>query len=374
MRVIHAPSIVAGNAIGLSRAERSLGLESTTISILPHAFGYQPDITWATSRVRVEFQRRALLGYVLENADVVHFNFGSSLYPRTLDDDRAPAHLRAAYRLHNLLARPFELKDLATLRAHGIGIVVTFQGDDARQGTSDRHLLVDESGNYGPSSDAAKARRIRVWDEFAHSIFALNPDLLDHLPPRAQFLPYSAFDPRAIEPKQVTQNPAFSRQRPMRVVHAPSDRRTKGTRYVTAAIEALQREGLPIELQLVEGMSHDQALAAYRGADILLDQLLTGWYGGLAVECMAMGVPALAYVDPRDLDRVPAEMAAAMPVMDIRVDNTAGVLRKAFDRLQGEGASWSQQSRTYVENFHDPHRIARELITAYEAAIAAARS
>lgn len=373
MRVIHAPSIVAGNAIGLSRAERDLGLESTTISVLPHAFGYQPDITWATSRVGIEFRRRALLRYVLENADVVHFNFGSSLYPRTLDDDRAPVHVRAAYRLHNLLARHLELKDLATLRGHGIGIVVTFQGDDARQGTSDRRLLVDQSGNYGQTSDAAKARRIRVWDAHAHSIFALNPDLLDHLPPRAQFLPYSAFDPGAIEPKQPTGNPTFSLQRPMRVVHAPSDRKTKGTRYVTDAIEALQRDGLPIELQLIEGMSHEQALAAYRGADILLDQLLTGWYGGLAVECMAMGVPALAYVDQRDLDRVPADMAEAMPVMDIRVDNTADVLRRAFHRLQADGAQWSRQSRAYVQNFHDPHRIARELIPAYEAAIAAAR-
>lgn len=374
MRVIHAPSVIAGNAIGLSRAEQAIGLDSRVIAALPHAFGYQPDVTWARSRLAIEFRRRSLLRYVLANADVVHFNFGSSLYPRTLDDDRAPVHLRAAYALHNLLARPFELRDLRAIRAHGIGIVVTFQGDDARQGTSDRHWLVDESGNYGPASDAAKARRIRVWDSFAHAIFALNPDLLDHLPARAAFLPYSAFDPRQVtyEPRQA--NPRFSHERPMRIVHAPSDRRTKGTRFVEAAIADLQRRGLPVSLSLVEGMSHQQALQTYRRADVLVDQLLTGWYGGLAVECMAMGIPALAYLDPADVARVPSAMAEAIPVLDIRPEHAPEALEQAMGMLEREGSDWGRRSRAYVERFHDPAAIAERLVPVYEAAIAAARS
>lgn len=374
MRVIHAPSVIAGNAIGLSRAERAIGLDSRVIAALPHAFGYQPDVTWARSRLAIEFRRRSLLRHVLANADVVHFNFGSSLYPRTLDDDRAPAHRRAAYALHNLLARPFELADLATIRAHGIGIVVTFQGDDARQGTSDRHWLVGESGNYGPASDAAKARRIKVWDSFAHAIFALNPDLLDHLPARAEFLPYSAFDPREVAYEPRPANPRFSRERPMRIVHAPSDRRTKGTRFVEAAVTGLQQRGRPISLQLVEGMSHEQALQAYRQADILVDQLLTGWYGGLAVECMAMGIPALAYLDPADVARVPAEMGTAIPLLDIRPDDAAEVIEGAMGALERGGTEWSRRSRAYVERFHDPMAIAAGLVPVYERAIAAART
>jgi len=374
MRVIHAPSIIAGNAIGLSRAERAIGLESRVVAALPHAFGYQPDLTWARSRLAIEFRRRSLLRYVLANADVVHFNFGSSLYPRTLQDDRAPTHRRAAYALHNLLARPFELRDLRTIRAHGIGIVVTFQGDDARQGSSDRHWLVRESGNYGPSSDAAKARRIRVWDEFAYAIFALNPDLLDHLPARAQFLPYSAFDPRTAtyEPRPALTR--FSQERPMRIVHAPSDRRTKGTRFVEAAIAGLQGRGLPISLQLVEGMSHQQALQAYRQADVLVDQLLTGWYGGLAVECMAMGIPALAYLDAADIARVPGPMAEAIPVLDIRPEDASEAIERAMGRLERDGGEWSRRSRAYVERFHDPIAVATSLVPVYEAAIAAART
>lgn len=374
MRVIHAPSVVAGNAIGLSRAERELGIDSTVVSALPHAFGYQPDITWARHRLAIEAKRRSLLRFVLANADVVHFNFGSSLYPRTLDDDQAPASRQVLYALHNLLVRPFELRDLQAIHAHGIGIVVTFQGDDARQGSSNRHWLVSESGNYGPRSDAAKARRIEVWDRFAHAIFALNPDLLDHLPARAQFLPYSAFDPQTVEPDARAANPRFSAERPMQIVHAPSDRKTKGTRFVVAAIDELRSRGLPVELRLIEGMTHQQALAAYRQADVLVDQLLTGWYGGLAVECMAMGIPALAYVDDADLARVPIQMAEAMPVMDIRPENAAAAIANAMERLQAEGSAWSEESRAYVEQFHDPMKVAEQLVPVYEAAIAAARS
>ena len=39
------------------------------------------------------------------------------------------------------------------------------------------------------------------------------------------------------------------------VVHAPNHRHYKGTRFLEAAIEQLQAEGLPVEFVVVEGMT-----------------------------------------------------------------------------------------------------------------------
>ena len=44
----------------------------------------------------------------------------------------------------------------------------------------------------------------------------------------------------------------------------------------------------------------------YRDADIVVDQLLAGWYGGFAVEAMALGKPVIAYLRESDLHHVPA--------------------------------------------------------------------
>ena len=44
LRVLHAPTAVGGHPGGLARAERELGLDSTSVSLLPHPFGHDTDV------------------------------------------------------------------------------------------------------------------------------------------------------------------------------------------------------------------------------------------------------------------------------------------------------------------------------------------
>ena len=43
LRVLHAPTAVGGHPGGLARAERELGLDSRSVSLFPHPFGYDVD-------------------------------------------------------------------------------------------------------------------------------------------------------------------------------------------------------------------------------------------------------------------------------------------------------------------------------------------
>jgi len=83
------------------------------------------------------------------------------------------------------------------------------------------------------------------------------------------------------------------------IVHSPNHPHYKGTRYLVDAVEGLKREGLAIELVLVQGMPTDEARATYERADVIADQFLIGAYALFAIEGMALGKPVLCYLNDR---------------------------------------------------------------------------
>jgi glycosyltransferase involved in cell wall biosynthesis len=218
---------------------------------------------------------------------------------------------------------------------------------------------------YDARDDRRKRRMVERFASSAHAIFALNPDLLDELPPRAEFVPYAHVDPRRGRPAPLPDNP-----RPV-VVHLPTDRRVKGTEALVAAAEELRRDGVEVDLRLVESVPHEEALRAIVDADIVVDQLLLGWYGGVAVEAMALGRPVVAHLHAPDLARIPPEQRAGLPLVDATPQTIAAVLRSL---LEADREPLATASRAYVERWHDPLRIAERMRDAYDAATAIART
>lgn len=375
MRVLHAPLGIGGNAASLARAERAVGLRSHAVSIAPPPFGYEFDeVLWqpgasllARERGRWRLFRRALTDY-----DVIHFNFGQSILTwGGLFSNRA--RLGAVERVLLALAPQLELLDLPALRRAGKVIAVTYQGDDARQGdvalrTQEVSIAAAvEPGYYSSWSDRRKRERIARFARYADLIYALNPDLLHVLPPHARFLPYANVDPR--EWRYVGVAPGIERRDPV-VVHAPSHRAAKGSPLVLAACAALRAEGLRFELRMVENMNHDQARRVYEAADIVVDQLYAGWYGGLAVEAMALGKPVVAYLRENDLGFLPVAMRDALPIVRARPDDIASVLRRLLTVERGRLAELGRAGRAFVERWHDPLDIAARLRDDYASAVA----
>jgi Glycosyl transferases group 1 len=149
------------------------------------------------------------------------------------------------------------------------------------------------------------------------------------------------------------------RARPI-VVHAPSSRRRKGTEHVVEACE-----GLHVQLDIVEGLRHDEARQHYQRADIVVDQLNAGWYGIFALEAMALGKPVLSYLRPEAVEETERELSVEVPIVEV----TKETLRERIAELASEverrhriGAA----SRTYVEQIHDADKGAERLIAIYE--------
>ena len=82
----------------------------------------------------------------------------------------------------------------------------------------------------------------------------------------------------------------------IRILHAPNHRNIKGTEFVIEAIKKLQEEGENIELKLLEKVSNDVVLKEIESADLVIDQLVIGWYAMFTLEALSLGTPVVCYL------------------------------------------------------------------------------
>jgi glycosyltransferase involved in cell wall biosynthesis len=353
----------------LARAERELGAESWCVVVEPSPFAYDVDEAVVGGALDRERARWRLLRRALRDYDVVHFNFGRSLFPPRLQGRWREQPLRLPGRLY---ADALDMRDLPFLKRAGKVLAVTFQGDDARQATgidSPFHRALGEQageGYYTPRGDALKRRAIAHWDRYADHIFYVNPDLGTFLPRRAEFVPYAHVNP--------DEWPFAGRPRsyPPVVVHAPSHRGIKGTQHVLAAVDELRRRGVAIDFRLVEGVDYAAARRVYEQADLLVDQVLVGWYGGLAVEFMALGKPVICHIEENFASRyAPESLVADLPILRAGTADLADVLERTLALPDNSYAEIARRTRAFAERWHDPRAIAGRTIAAYDQTVKA---
>ena len=144
------------------------------------------------------------------------------------------------------------------------------------------------------------------------------------------------------------------------MIHCPSKKATKGTKYVLQIIEKLKQTH-DFEFKLVHGLSHHKALEIIRNCDIMLDQFVLGDYGVVSTEAMAMGKPTVCWIRPEVVKLLPPDI----PIVNASLDNLGDVLA----RLIHDGKLRHQiglDSRKFVETYHDAHKCARDIVKIYE--------
>ncbi len=173
-----------------------------------------------------------------------------------------------------------------------------------------------------------------------------------------RWVPTAEVIPPGIDVAGISPVPPSERVRPV-ILHAPSSRRRKGTEHVIAAVE-----GLDADLEIVEGLRHDEAFERFRAADIVVDQLNAGWYGLFAIECMALGKPVVSFLRDEAVQRTEEALGTSVPI----VSATAETLRERLRPLVADAAlrrSVGAASRAYVELVHDQERITDRLLDVY---------
>jgi len=145
----------------------------------------------------------------------------------------------------------------------------------------------------------------------------------------------------------------------LRIAHAALSRRRKGTELVVAACDELG-----LDLDVIENVRHDEVGPRLARADIVVDQLNSGWYGLFAIEAMAYGKPVVGYLHDEAATRTAAAFGVEVPIVRTTKETLATALR-TLAASDEERRSRGAAGRTYVERVHDADKMADRLIDIY---------
>ena len=164
----------------------------------------------------------------------------------------------------------------------------------------------------------------------------------------------------------------------VRIAHAPTNRPIKSTDALIAAVEQLQSEGMPVELDLIERVTWAECLRRKAAADIYFDQVTLG-YGCNAVEAWGMGMPVVAGVDPARAEKIGHPIPAttrdlmvkewgSLPFVEATEAGIADALRPMVQSADLR-AEWAAKGMEHTRRFHDDAAALERLTDLYLRAI-----
>jgi hypothetical protein len=371
LKVLHCPELVGGNPQVLSKYENLLGLDSTLACESPNLYTnfhegtscFQSTSTWKTELNRINLILKSLCfdGVVhLNNGRFITPYFGERLHPKELVYSKWMRKLIRFYARNLLGMECF----LSRLKNTSKAIFLTFQGSDARETQcfvekhQQRGLAEEIISRSGKSNDSIRRKKMLLAG-IADKIYSLNPDLLEVLPKGSEFLPYAT--EAGLNPKILP----FNQSNEFVVGHAPTHRIVKGTDEIIRVVQNLRSKGFKVRLELIEGLSREEAQKKYQEIDLFIDQLVIGWYGVVSLEVMALGKPIICFIKGRGLRFVPPKMLADLPI--INADETS-LEEKLVDVIQmrsEERQSLAERGLAYLKTWHDPTKIAQRVVRDY---------
>jgi glycosyltransferase involved in cell wall biosynthesis len=139
----------------------------------------------------------------------------------------------------------------------------------------------------------------------------------------------------------------------VRVLHAPNHRGVKGTEFLIQAVDRLRKEGLQVELVLLEKVPNDKVREMMQEVDILADQFICIGYGLAAVEGMASGLPVAANLEHEAYTRVFRRYSFLneCPVLSTSPETIKRNLRILVTRPELR-QQLGRAGRQYVEKYH----------------------
>lgn len=314
---------------------RKRWIQATAVAYNDDFRGYQNDIMLAGKGFKSSLDRFLFFLWALKHYQVFHFFWGVSLW--------------SWWRFH--------LLDLPILRLMRKKIVVHFRGLDVIDIKYFDYLREKNRGvqlNKPALSRPDQVKRVKKWLRYADVVLVSEPDLF-------AVVPQATLSPQVIDTSYwtTTRRPLSEKDGIIRIVHAPSSRRKKGTDFIEQSIVDLKAKGYAIELVLAEKLPHHKIKELYETSDIGIDQVLYGWHGKVSVELMALGKPVICFIEP--------ELKKYRPDLPI-ISASPKTLTAELEILIADKEARKQigiKSIEYARKYHDVERIADELLEHY---------
>jgi len=323
MRVVHAPSEIAGQMGTLCHGLRKLGLQVNGYNWFRSYIGYSHHIVNTDA-----YELSKIIDPLVNSCDIFHFHNGNSML--------------------------VENKDVPRIAEAGRKMVMHHWGSDVRT-TEKVSRLNPYSLPPGYLTDAQIHNRLEFLSKYIDTALVQDYEVYPYV---QDYYKNVEVLPLACNVESFVPDYPRIDQKNITIVHAPTNRAFKGSDTVERAITGLGMGN--VTFRVIEKMRHEQALSAYSTADIVIDQLLCGSYGMVSVEAMAMGKVVVAFIR----DDVKAKMPPDVPIVIATPDTLTTVLKELCsspERLRVIGES----SRAFSERYHNVHIVASQLANLY---------
>lgn len=329
VRVLHGTMEIANQMSTLSDGLNRKGVSSDTLSYYPNYLKYKADYVYDLTKLGDPANDiKTIAAQFIAEYDIFHFHFGTSL---TLD-----------------------YSDLPLLRDLGKKVFMHHWGSDVRYLSKAREInpyikvkTADEAGIKRALDFLSRHIEHAVVAD--HELYMFVKDYYKNI----------HFIPQAINLDNYPYSPCVKRDR-LLLVHAPTSPEIKGSQYIIDAVEKLKPH-YNIDFRLIQGMAHSEAKALYQEADIIIDQILCGSYGLLAIEGMAMGKPVVCWIT----DYMREHYSNDLPLLSANPDTVYRVLKQALDNRDSL-PDIGRRGRAYVEKNHDTVLVAGQLAALYK--------
>ena len=372
LRVLHGCYEIAGQGMMLARGLAENGCEAHSLAYRVDWDGRRPDFIVELDRHSSPAAKAAaMLGAFMRwgrGFDVYHFHFGTSFFGTPFFAPPRPAAVADAEARAAGASRRGSWRqiDLPVLRAMGKRIAFHFHGCEvrsrARMIAEHRFSTCTECEPFCVPRE--QERVLSLAARHADRSFFSTLDLAESVR-RGIHLPLAIEAARWERAALDRALPDLDRRDgvrgPVVIAHAPTHRLIKGTRHVEAAVERLRAEFPRVELRMVDRQPWATMPEFLSGCDILVDQLMMGWYGLLAIEGMAERRAVVSYLREDLRPQYPE-----CPVVSADPETLHAVLRDLV-RDPARRAELGERGARFARERHDTKVVGERLLREYRA-------
>jgi hypothetical protein len=239
-------------------------------------------------------------------------------------------------------------KDLNLANKLGKKIIVHYRGREIRP---EMHV------NKLPFHIEEKVKREA---EVAACIFVKDGQLMELIAPHApkailfpNIVSTDGFTPVAEQPLDY-----FDDRRKLRVTHVPSNPKYKGTERIREAMLSLRDL---VDYRELTAVPHTEALQAFWNSDIVIDQIITGTYGNVSLESMALGKCVVNFLNANFTKYEPE----TPPIVNASATDLAEVIFH-LGRNRAVIFETGAKGKDFVAKHHSPEAVGKLLVKSYE--------
>lgn len=334
-RILMGTLEIANQLYLLSKGLKSNGYETISVNYADVIYNNEYDIYIPFSKLKyMENVNKVLMQayyQLFDNIDIFHFHFGATLF--------------------------MDGSDLDVIMERKKPIIMHHWGSDVRQKSIAKKYSPDVEVKTEDREDIIVQNLIQLSSRIKYCIV---PDFELYQYVEKYYSKIFVL-PIAIDiDNYVSLVPSKGYSKKIVIGHAPTNRKVKGTDHIIKIVDKL-KDKYPIELKLIEGVTHSEALKIYQQCDIIIDQVLIGQYGLFAIECMALGKPVIAFLNEFIMTKTPCEC----PIQNANMKELESVIEKLIldNELRYEVAI---QGPVYVKNYHSINVVIPKLKAIYE--------